>query len=112
MMQEACAHSIQMVPATRDAVLATKNSQAKRLKHQKDLVLALDRLKVALGRCESEFAAMSRPGQSETVRGYANARADQVREALRSYEQTLHDFYGVMGIRVVPPGAGGRPASG
>ena len=112
MMQEACAHSIRMVPATRDAVLATKNSQAKRLKHQKDLVVALDRLKVALGRCESEFAGMSRPGQSETVRGYGNDRADRVRGALRSYEQTLHDFFGVMGIRVVPAGAAGPPASG
>jgi hypothetical protein len=112
MMHEACTRSIGMVPPTRERVLATKVSQNQRLKHQRQLVGALDQLKTALNRCESEFAKMSQPGQSETVRGYGNAGATRVQDALRAYDRTLHDFYGVMGIRVVPVGADTRPASG
>jgi hypothetical protein len=112
MMHEACTRSAGMVPLTREKVLATKVSESQRIKHRGELVSALDQLKTALNRCESQFAQMSQPGQSETVRGYGNDRATRVQGALRNYERTLHEFFGVMGIRVVPVGADTRPASG
>jgi len=111
-MHEACTRSIGMVPPTRDRVLATKVSESQRIKHQRELVSALDQLKTALNHCESEFAKMSQPGQSEIVRGYGNDRATKVQDALRSYERTLREFFGVMGIRVIPPGAETKPSSG
>ena len=112
MMHEACTRSAGMVPPTRERVLATKVSESQRIKHRQELVSALGQLKTALNQCESQFAKMSQPGQSETVRGYGNDRAIRVQGALRNYERTLHEFFGVMGIRVVPVGADTRPASG
>jgi hypothetical protein len=112
MMREACGRSAGIVPSTRARVLATKVSEPQRVHHRSNLLSALDQLKTHLGRCESEFAKMSQEGQSETVRGYGNDRAVRVQGALRRYERTLHEFYGVMGIRVVPVGAETRPASG
>jgi hypothetical protein len=112
MVREACTRSNGMVPVTRERVLATKVSESQRLRHRRDLVTALDQLKAALSRCESEFSRMSQPGQSEVVRGYGNDRATRVLGELRKYERTLHEFFGVMGIRVTPVGADTRPASG
>jgi hypothetical protein len=112
MMREACNHSAETVPDIRAQVVATKVSEGQRLRHRNDLVAALDQLKTALGRCVSEFANMSQAGQSETVRGYGNDRAVRVQGALRRYERTLHEFYGVMGIRVRPPGGDTLRTSG
>jgi hypothetical protein len=112
MMREACSRSAHIVPSTRARVVATKVSEPQRIHHRSNLLSALDRLKNDLGQCESEFAKMSQAGQSETVRGYGNDRAVRVQAALRRYERSLHEFYGVMGIRVVPVGAETRPASG
>jgi hypothetical protein len=112
LMEEACARSLRTVQPTRRAVLTARVSEPQRTKHQRELVNALDTLKLVLNHCESEFADMSRSGQAETVRGYGNDRAGRVLAALRRYEQTLHQFFGVMGIRVPPAGVGFRPASG
>jgi len=111
-MQEACTRSKTTVPPTRDAVLGTKVSEAPRVKQQQELVTALDRLKTALSRCESEFTEMSRPGQSEVVRGYGNDKATRVQQEVQRYERSLHEYLGVMGIPVTPAGAEARPASG
>jgi hypothetical protein len=112
MMHEACGRSAGILPSTRARVLATKVSEPQRVHHRSSLLSALDQLKTDLGRCEAEFAKMSQEGQSETVRGYGNDRAVRVQGALRRYERTLHEFYGAMGIRVVPVGAETQPASG
>jgi hypothetical protein len=105
-MRDACARSIRTIPSTQDALLQTSPSDPQRLKRRKELVRALDRLKDALSHCEAEFAAMSQPGQAERVRDYANDRAVRVQGVLRKYDQTLRDFFDVMGIRVRPVGAG------
>jgi hypothetical protein len=112
LIRDACAHSAGMVPTTRTSVLAAKISQPERIKHREELVAALDQLKKSLTVCQSEFAKMSQAGQAETVRGYGNPRATRVQASLRQYERTLNEFLGVMGIRVVPPGAENHPASG
>jgi hypothetical protein len=67
----------------------------------------MEKLELAVGRCATEFAAMSKTGQAETVRGYANDRASRVQNALRSYEQALREYFGIMGIRVLPLGVSG-----
>jgi hypothetical protein len=72
----------------------------------------MDRLKKALARCEVDFAAMSRDGQGETVRGYGNDRADRIQSALRRYEKALGAFTAVMGIRLPPPGTAPRASVG
>jgi hypothetical protein len=111
-MRDACGRSFRTVPLTRQAVLGTKLSDPNRIKRRGELVGALDRLKGVLNRCEEDFAAMSQPDQAETVRGYANDRAVRVQGALRKYEQSLRDFFGAMGIRVMPLGSNPRPAAG
>jgi hypothetical protein len=111
-VRDACGRSVRTVPAARSAVLAANLSERNRIKRRAELVAALDRLNGVLNRCESEFAAMSQPGQAETVRGYGNERAVRVLGALRKYEQSLRDFFAAMGIRVMPRGANPHPAAG
>ena len=111
-MQEACTRSKITVPSTREAVLETKVSEPQRVKQQQELVGALDRLKNALTRCESEFTEMSRPGQSEVVRGYGNDKATRLQQEVQRYERSLNEYLGVMGIRVTPAGAEAHPSSG
>jgi hypothetical protein len=111
-MREACARSIRTLPSTREALLSARLTEARRITRRQDLIQALDQLKGALNRCETEFAAMSAPDQAETVRGYANAKAAVVQAALRRYEKTQRDFLGVMGIRVPPVGVSPPPLAG
>ena len=66
---------------------------------------ALDRVRGVLGRCEVDFAAMSQPGEGETVRGYAYARSQVVQDALQKYQQSLRQFLTAMGSTYRPAGA-------
>ena len=111
-MREACARSERTVAPTRKAVLNVRPLDPRRLKHRSELVGAMDHLSGALARCEQDFAAMSRPGQGETVRGYGNDRAIRVQSAMRKYENALRGFLGVMGIKVTPLGANPRASAG
>jgi hypothetical protein len=103
-MRDACARSIRTIPPARGVVLNATLSTARRIKARTELVSAMDTLKGVLIRCEKEFAAMSRPDQAETVRGYANDRAVRILGGLRRYEHSLRNFLGLMGIRVTPVG--------
>jgi hypothetical protein len=111
-MHDACARSARTVPYAREAVLAAQLSDPTREKGRGELVSELDRLKGVLTRCQADFADLSRPNQAEAVRGYANHRAVRVQAALRRYDQSLRHFFGVMGIRVLPPGSNPRPTAG
>jgi hypothetical protein len=111
-MRDACARSVRTVGPTKEAVQAAKFSEPNRVKRRSELIGAMHQLNSALTRCESEFAAMSRPDQAETVRGYANDRAARVQSAIRKYEQSVRVFLGSMGIRVTPLGATPRPLAG
>jgi hypothetical protein len=111
-MHEACVRSVRTVPPTRRAVLDTKLSDSLRVKQRSELLRAMHQLSGALARCELDFAAMSKPDQAETVRGYGNDRAIRVQSAMRKYETALRSFLGVMGIRVEPLGANPRPSVG
>ena len=108
-MREACSRSVRTVPPTRRVVLDTKVSGKHRLKHRAELVGAMNHLNEVLTRCELDFAAMSRPGQAETVRGYGNDRAIRVQSAVRKYEGALRGFLGIMGIKISPLGADTAP---
>jgi hypothetical protein len=55
---------------------------------------------------------MSRPGQAETVRGYANDRAVRVQSGIRKYEQAMLEFLGIMKIRTTPLGANPHQLAG
>ena len=111
-MREACARSERTVTPTRKAVLDVRPLDPRRRKHRSELVGAMDHLSGALARCEQDFAAMSRPGQGETVRGYGNDRAIRVQSAMRKYENALRGFLGVMGIKVTRLGANPRASAG
>lgn len=111
-MRDACARSVRTIPPTREVLLATQLGDSTRLRRRQELVKALDQLKRTLGRCETDFTAMSAPGQAETVRGYANPKAVEVQGALRRYEQTQRVFLATMGIEVTPLGAPPRPLAG
>ena len=111
-MREACARSERTVAPTRKAVLEVRPLNRPRLEHRSELVGAMDHLSGALARCEKDFAAMSRPGQGETVRGYGNDRAIRVQSAMRKYENALRGFLGVMGIKITPLGANPRASAG
>jgi hypothetical protein len=111
-MHDACARSIRTVPSTREALLAAQLSEPLRVKRRRELVKALDRLRGVLSRCEVDFAAMSQPGQAETVRGYAYSRSQVVQGALRKYEESLREFLTALRIYVSPAGAAPRSLSG
>jgi hypothetical protein len=111
-MHQACDHSRRAVPATRRALLNAQLPDLRRVKHRDDLVKAMDQMRKALDRCEVEFAAMSKPTEAETVRGYGNDRATRVQSAIRKYESSLGSFLGSMGIKIVPLGASSRAAAG
>jgi hypothetical protein len=111
-MREACARSERTVAPTRRAVLDVRPLEPRRMKYRSELVEAMDHLRGALAQCQLDFAAMSRPGQGETVRGYGNDRAVRVQSAMRKYENALRGFLGVMGINVTPLGANPRPSAG
>jgi hypothetical protein len=111
-MHLACSHSRQTVPLTRRALLDADLSERRRVSYRAELVQEMDRLSKALARCEADFAAMSKPGQGETVRGYGNDRATKVQAALRRYEVALRQFLGAMGIKVLPVGANRQPTAG
>jgi hypothetical protein len=111
-MHDACSRSLRTLPPTREAVLAASLSDPLRLQRRRELVRALDRLRGVLSRCEGDFAAMSRPGEAETVRGYSYARSGVVQGALRRYEETLREFFAALDIPVSPAGSNPRAGSG
>jgi hypothetical protein len=111
-MHEACARSVRNVPPTRRAVLAANASDERRLQHRGEMVGALDQLQKALTRCKLDFAAMSRPGEGERVRGYGNDRAVRVQAAMRKYERVLGTFLRAMNIQVPPLGTRPRRVAG
>jgi hypothetical protein len=104
-MRDACARSRRTVPPTREVVQAAELSDQNKLARRRELITALDTLKTVLGRCETDFAAMSQEGQGEQVRGYGNDRAIKVQRSLRSYELVLQSFLQLMGIRILPAGS-------
>jgi hypothetical protein len=69
------------------------------------MLRALKELNEVLTRCRADFDAMSKAGQGEEVRGYANARAVRVQAELRKYERVLGSFFSAMGIKVSPLGS-------
>ena len=111
-MQEACDQSMRNLPPARKAVAAADASEGQRLRHRREMLVAMEQLEKALGRCQSDFAAMSRPGEGEKVRGYGNDRAVRVQAALRKYEVVLGTFFSAMDIKVAPVGAETRPLAG
>lgn len=111
-MHLACSHSKQVVPPTRHSVLDAQLAEPSRVRYRAALIQEMDRLSKALSRCELDFAAMSKPGEGETVRGYGNDRATKVQAALRRYEVALRSFLGVMGIKVMPIGSTPPAAAG
>lgn len=104
-MHDACARSARTVPATRETLLRAKLPVPRQARRRRELVNALDRLRGVLGRCEVDFAAMSRPGEGEAVRGYGYTRSQVVQGALQKYDQSLRQFLAAMGISVSPIGA-------
>jgi hypothetical protein len=111
-MHDACARSLRTVPPTKQTLTAADLSEPVRVQRRRELLQALDRLSGSLSRCEARFAAMSQPGQGETVRGYAYARSQAVQAAIRKYEENLRGFFTALGIYVSPAGSSPRPTSG
>lgn len=111
-MEEACARSVRTLPPTRRVLAERQLSEPRRIAARRNLLSAMEHLGTALSRCQKTFAAMSRPGQGETVRGYGNDRAIRVQSSLRSYEGALRSFLGVMGIKLTPLGATPPGAAG
>jgi hypothetical protein len=111
-MRDACARSARALPEAKAAVIRAEASNDVRVKRQGELVQALDLLRDALKRCETEFTNMSQPGQGERVRGYGNDRALRVQTALRRYDRAAGGFLAAMGIKVVPLGSDPRRSAG
>ena len=111
LMGEACARSSRTVPSARQAILDFRMSDPQKLRRRQEVITAIDSLQPALRRCETQFAAMSRPGQGDSVRGYANDRAGQVQRTIRNYEQHLRAFLASVGIRIFPVGMGSGAAA-
>ena len=104
-MTDACARSARNVAPARQAITAAPASGERQIKSRTGLLEELERLRGVLDRCKTDFGDMSRPENSEKVRGYANDRAVRVQSALRRYETSLGSFFSAMGIKVSPLGA-------
>jgi hypothetical protein len=102
-MRDACTGSGPALGVARGEVNGIRLSQADRAKSRGELVKALNRLDVALTRCETQFAAMSQEGQAETVRGYAYNRSLRIQRAMQDYEVALRRFLDLMGIQLPTP---------
>lgn len=111
-MHGACTSSARTVPQARQAVVSADASTEPRRTRQRELLKAMDQLRQALNRCDTEFAAMSKAGQAEEVRGYGNHRAMRVQTELRKYEQAAGSFLAAMGIKLLPKGAPPNPLAG
>ena len=111
-MSDACARSARSTATAQKAVLAADASDKRRLQSQAELLKTLDRLRGVLSRCAADFADMSKPEASETVRGYGNNRAVRVQSEIRQYERVLATFFHSMGIKVTPLGSRARPVAG
>ena len=104
-MTEACTRSLRNVPLARRAVRTSAASNDARRQTRRELLEALDRLNRVLARCQTEFSALSQPGQGEEVRGYGNDRAIRTQSGLREYERVLARYLNAMGIRIRPAGS-------
>lgn len=105
-MLAACAASTRSMPAARSAVkngpAATERARVARER----LLAAMDQLAEPLATCETRFAAWAGTADGESVRGYGNRRADEIRDAIRAFENDLTRYFSAQGIRVRPVGAG------
>jgi hypothetical protein len=104
-MNDACARSARNVAPARQAITVAPVSGERQVKSRTELLQELERLRGVLDRCKTDFGDLSRPENSEKVRGYANDRAVRVQSALRRYEASLGSFFSAMGIKVSPLGA-------
>jgi hypothetical protein len=111
-MHEACARSVRAAPSLKKTLLAAQITEPLRIRRRRQLVNAIDQLRGVLNRCEVDFAAMSQPGQGETVRGYSNTRSEVVQGAIRKYEDALRVFLSAFKIYVAPAGSAPRTLSG
>lgn len=111
-MTEACTRSIRNVPLARKAVQVSEASTDARRRTRRELLGALDRLAAVLGKCKTEFDAMSQPGKGEEVRGYGNHRAIRIQSGLREYERVLARYLSTMGIRTPVPGSQSQAVRG
>jgi hypothetical protein len=102
-MRDACAGSSPALGVARGEVTGLRLPQADRAKSRRELVNALNRLEVALTRCETDFAAMSQDGQAETVRGYAYNRSLRLQKVMQGYEAALRRFLDLMGMQLPAP---------
>jgi hypothetical protein len=105
LMRDACARSTRAVAPTRRAIQEITLSAPQPVQRRREVLLTLDTLQKALRRCETEFTELGRPGQAETIRGYANHRAATVQKTIRVYESKLQPFLAALGIRILPAGA-------
>jgi len=101
-MTDACARSARNVDPARQAIMAAPASAERQVKSRTELLEEVDRLRGVLSQCKADFSELSRPENSEKVRGYANDRAVRVQGALRRYEASLGSFFSAMGIKVSP----------
>jgi hypothetical protein len=111
-MTEACTRSVRNVPLARRSVQVSGASNDARRQTRRELLVALDRLKLVLSRCQTEFDGLSQPGQGERVRGYGNDRAIRIQSGLRDYERVLARYLNAMGIRIHPAGSRSRSVAG
>jgi hypothetical protein len=111
-MRDACAGSARAVAPTRRSVQTLRFSKSERTKPRKELVSALNQLEGALTRCAADFAAMSRDGEAETVRGYSYKRSGRVQRVMQEYEASLRRFLDAVGIQLPALGAGSHSGAG
>lgn len=111
-LRDACTGSGPALGVARGEVHSLRVPQADRAKSRRELMKALNRLEAALTRCGTDFAAMSREGQAETVRGYSYTRSLRIQKAMQDYEVALRQFLGLMEIQLPVPAQGARPTAG
>lgn len=111
-LSSACARSARTIGPTRQAVAAAQATNPGPARSRDALVRSLDSLNTELGRCATEFRAMSAPDKAEEVRGYGIRRSEPILKALGDYDRATAAFFVSWGIDVRPLGAHPDPLAG
>lgn len=95
-----CAAAGRTLSAARNAVKASDAARASQISSRDALLKQLDKLSPPLGRCQTEFAALSARGKGDEVRDYANRRIEPTIQAIRAYEPVVQRFVAAMGFSI------------
>jgi hypothetical protein len=111
-LRDACSGAVATAPGTREVIAHTPMPDNTARSRQAAAIAQLDSLTQVLQACMRDFEELSRPGQGERVRNYANERADRIQPAAGRYHVAIKGLLDALQIEIRPRGAPANPLAG